>query len=61
MIQLDNATNATAVSAITLPFWLPSLHSISATCAEWAPAFGIGWIVIQVGFKLWDRWRGTGE
>lgn len=57
MIQFDNATNGTAIGAITSPLWLPSLHDISATCAEWAPAFGIGWIVIQIGFKLYDRFH----
>lgn len=55
MNQLDQATTGTAVGAITSPLWLPSLHEISATCAEWAPAFGIGWIVIQVTLKLYDR------
>lgn len=61
MNPLDQATNATAVSAITLPFWLPSMHDISATFTEWAPTFGCLWIVAQLGFKLYDRWRGRKE
>jgi hypothetical protein len=54
----EQATNTTAVGAITSPFWLPPLHDISSTFTEWAPTFGCMWIVIQVGFKIYDRFTG---
>lgn len=61
MNPVEQATNATAVGAISLPLWLPPMHSISATFAEWAPTIGSLWIIAQLGFKLYDRWYGRKE
>jgi hypothetical protein len=36
----DKAITVGAGAAITSPGWLPTLHAISATAAEWTPILG---------------------
>jgi len=41
-----------AASAITLPWWLPDLHSISAEAALIAPILGCIWFVVQIALRI---------
>lgn len=53
-MNLENATNGAAVGAVASPLWLPSFHTISAGAAEILPILGVLWLVVQIGFKLYD-------
>ena len=44
-----NVTNdVIAVSAVTSPFWLPSLETISYEAALLLPIAGLVWLLIQI-------------
>ena len=45
-----------AVGAVTSPWWLPSLHDVSQWCADALPIAGFAWLLVQVGFKFYDRY-----
>jgi hypothetical protein len=57
-VNLEHVTNGTAVGAVTSYFWLPTFHSLSAACAEIVPVLGALWLLIQIGFKFYDRYSG---
>jgi hypothetical protein len=50
--------NGTAnVAAITSPAWLPGLHDLSTTFAEWLPILGCVGLSLQAVFWLLRIWR----
>lgn len=53
----EKAMNIAAVTFCGSPWWLPSVHDISSWCADLLPIAGFLWLLIQVGFKLYDRWE----
>lgn len=56
MNPVDNTTHAVAVGAITSPFWLPDLATVSATAAELLPIFGLIWLIVQIFAKIfWKK------
>lgn len=59
-MNLDHATSGVAAAGVTSPLWLPSLHDISAACAEWLPILGMGWLAIRTGFFFYDRYVRNG-
>lgn len=53
----ERVTTASAVPAIFIWQWLPSLEGLSAGSAKVAPILGVAWIVFQFGRALRDEWR----
>lgn len=53
----EKAMNIAAVGFAGSPYWLPSLHDLSAWCADALPIAGFLWLLIQVSFKIYDRWK----
>lgn len=48
----DRVQAVAAAGAITLPWWLPDLHEVSAEAALFAPILGCLWFVIQITLRL---------
>lgn len=53
----ENVTNAGATAALASPFWLPSLHQLSAIAAEILPILGAAWLVVQIATKVIETRR----
>lgn len=53
---MDTFTNAGAGAAVVSPLWLPTLHDISAGASWLLPVLGCGWLLMQIAFKLKDRY-----
>jgi len=47
---------ATAAGAVSSPFWLPTLHDISAIAADLAPVLGLVVLLVQIWIKI-DEYR----
>jgi hypothetical protein len=52
---VNKVGNTVATAACGSPWWLPTLHDLSATAAEWLPILGACYLVIQVGHFLWTK------
>jgi len=51
-------TNAVvSIGMITSPWWVFYLKDVSAIAALFAPILGCIYLLMQIGFKLWDRSR----
>lgn len=48
----DGVTNAVATGAITSPFWIPHLHSLSEIAAIITPLLGGVWLAVQIWAKV---------
>jgi len=55
----EHATTTLAAGAATSPWWLPTFHTVSAVAAEVLPVLGVTWLLLQIGLKLYDRYRDT--
>jgi hypothetical protein len=47
------ATDVGAVAALTSPYWLPTLHTVSEIAALIVPILGAIWLVIQITHYLY--------
>lgn len=46
-------TDVGAVAAITSPYWLPTLHTVSEVAALVVPILGVIWLAIQITHYLY--------
>ena len=53
--HLSLATYPVAFLSIATPWWLPMLDHFSQDCALVLPILGVGWLILQVCWGLWDR------
>lgn len=53
---MDTVTTAGAGAAVISPWWLPLLTSAHEAAAWLLPFFGCAWLLIQIAFKLKDRY-----
>lgn len=51
-------SNVVAASAVASPVWLPSLQTVSETAALALPIVGVIWLVIQISFFVYSKFRG---
>jgi hypothetical protein len=49
------ATYPVAFLSIATPWWLPMLDHFSQSCALVLPILGVGWLILQVAWGVWDR------
>ncbi len=54
---MENTTTAVAASAVTVPFWLPSLQSASEAAAIVAPILGVLWLLVQIASKTIETYK----
>jgi len=54
---MENTTTAVAASAVTAPFWLPSLQSASEAAATIAPILGVLWLIVQIASKSIETYK----
>jgi len=52
-MTLESANKGAAVAAVTSPWWLPVLHSISEVAALVLPILGVLWLCVQIVVKLY--------
>jgi hypothetical protein len=52
----ERLANYGAVGAVASPWWLPSVSDLSHWCGDWLPIVGMAWLLIQIGFKAYDRY-----
>ena len=50
-------SNVVAASAVASPVWLPSLQTVSEAAALALPIVGVVWLVIQIGFFLYGKFK----
>jgi hypothetical protein len=50
-------TNVIAVTAVTSPWWFPTLEDISSFAALWLPILGATWLVVQIVSKTIEIYR----
>lgn len=60
--KIDVSTASVASAAATSPAWLPKAESAVAVAADpiWAyllAPLGVLWLLIQIGFFLYDRYK----
>lgn len=48
-------SNGVATAACGSPWWLPSLHDLSTTAAEWLPILGAVYLILQGAHFLWTK------
>jgi hypothetical protein len=53
--HLSLATYPVSFLAILTPWWLPMLDHFSQSCALVLPILGVGWLILQVCWGIWDR------
>lgn len=50
----EKATALVSVSMITTPLWLQYVQPVSQIAAVFAPILGCIYLLLQIGFKLWN-------
>lgn len=48
----ERITHTVAVGAVSSPFWLPDLATVSNYAAMMLPILGCGWLVVQILLKI---------
>ncbi|MBZ9759513.1 hypothetical protein LB553_01250 [Mesorhizobium sp. CA8] len=54
-MTIDRVTNSVAVASVFSQLWLPSLADVSQTAALLLPIAGLGWLIIQIIWKVTGR------
>jgi hypothetical protein len=54
----DMVNKTSTAAAITSPWWLPVLHKVSDVAALVLPILGVTWMVIQITWWLYNRFKG---
>jgi Na+/alanine symporter len=49
--------SVTATAALTSPWWLPGLHSVSTAAAEIVPILGALWLMVQIIVAIYKATR----
>lgn len=61
-LAMNKTATCVAVAATCSPAWLPSLSTVSTTCAELLPVVGIIYLTLQaIHFVLTKRWKRSSE
>jgi hypothetical protein len=50
--MFERATTTVAAGAVSSPWWLPSLSSISETAGLLLPILGCTWLIVQIILKI---------
>ena len=53
----EKAGAIVATGMISSPMWLQSIQPISQAASIFAPILGCIYLSLQIGFKLWDRFK----
>ena len=53
----DKIGGAVSAAAITSPLWLQQIKPFSDVAAIFVPILGCIYLSLQIGFKLWDRFK----
>jgi hypothetical protein len=57
-LAVNKTAIGTALAAVFSPAWLPSLHDVSITFAEFLPIVGTVYLVAQLAnFLITKKWR----
>jgi hypothetical protein len=53
-MTMESANKGAAIAAVTSPWWLPPLQSVSEVAGLILPIAGVFWIIIQITIKLYQ-------
>lgn len=54
---VDRATDVVAGAAATSPLWYHWLEQASTWAANWLPILGCMWLMVQIVYFLWGKWK----
>lgn len=53
-MTMESANKGAVVAAVTSPWWLPALHTVSDVAALVLPILGVLWICVQIVVKIYQ-------
>lgn len=59
-MTVETANKASAIAAVTSPWWLPPLQTVSEWAALVLPVAGLLWIALQASIAIYKlrKWKG---